>query len=92
MSLMELSFLRSLLRSVCVVAFRLFILFVLLFVFVFLVGIHLYILPLMCPFLATMSFAGNFLVRFLLFAFPAFFLGTCSRFDLVWFRLFCDHG
>ena len=43
MSLMGLSFLRSLLRSVCVVAFRLVILFVLLFVFVFLVGIHLYI-------------------------------------------------
>ena len=75
------------------VAFRLFLLFVLLLVFVFLlVDIHLYILPLMCPFLATMSFAGNFLVRFLLFAFPAFFLGKCTRFDFVWFRLFCDHG
>ena len=28
---------------------------------------------LLCPSLATMSFAGYFLVRFLLYAFPAFF-------------------
>ena len=74
------------------VAFRLFLLFVLLSVCVFLVDIHLYILSLLCPFLATMSLAGNFLVRFLLSAFFAFFLGTCFRFDLVWFRLFCDHS
>ena len=46
----------------------------------------------MCSFLATMSFAGYFLIRFLLFAFAAFFLRTRSRFDLVWFRLSCDHG
>ena len=64
MSLMALSFLRSLLRSVCVVVFRLFLLFVLSFVFVFLVDIHLYILSLLCPFLAMMSFAGNLLVYF----------------------------
>ena len=74
------------------VAFRLFLPFVLLFVFVFVVDLHLYILPLLCSFLATMSLAGNFLVRFLLSAFVAFFLGTCSRFDLVSFRLFCDHS
>ena len=74
------------------VAFRLFLLFVLLFLFVFVVDLHLYILPLLRPFLATMSLAGNFLVRFLLSAFFAFFLGTCSRFDLVWLRLFCDHS
>ena len=42
-------------------------------------------------FIATMSFAGYFLVRSLLSAFPAY-LRTHSRFDLVWFRLSCDHG
>ena len=41
--------------------------------------------------MATMSFAGYFLVRCLLSAFPAF-LRTYSRFDLGWFRLTCDHG
>ena len=41
-------------------------------------------------FIATMSFAGYFLVRSLLPAFPAY-LRTYSRFDLVWFRLSCDH-
>ena len=93
--LIGMPFLRSMLsEELCVVAFRLFLLFVLLFVFVFvfLVDTYLYILSLLCPFLTTMSFAGNFLARFLLSAFLAFFLGTCSRFDLVWFRLFCDHS
>ena len=42
-------------------------------------------------FIATMSFAGYFLVRSLLSAFPAY-LRTFFRFDLVWFRLSCDHG
>ena len=42
-------------------------------------------------FIATMSFAGYFLVCSLLSAFPAY-LGTFFRFDLVWFRLSCDHG
>ena len=37
-----------------------------------------------------MSFAGYFLVRSLLSAFPAY-LRTYTRFDLVWFRLSCDH-
>ena len=69
--LIGMSFLRSLLRIIHVVVF---LLFVLLFVFVFLVDIHLYIVSLLCPFLATMSLAGNFLVRFLLSAFFAFFL------------------
>ena len=41
-------------------------------------------------FIATMSFAGYFLVRSLLSAFYA--LISDSRFDLVWFRLSCDHG
>ena len=41
--------------------------------------------------IATMSFAGYFLVRSLLSAFPAY-LRTFIRFDLVWFRLSCDHG
>ena len=41
--------------------------------------------------IATMSFAGYFLVRSLLSAFPAY-LRTFSRFDLVWFRLSYDHG
>ena len=40
--------------------------------------------------IATMSFAGYFLVRSLLSASPAYLL-TYSRFDLVWFRLSCDH-
>ena len=41
--------------------------------------------------IATMSFAGYFLARSLLSAFPAY-LRTFFRFDLVWFRLSCDHG
>ena len=56
-------------------------------------------LSLLCPVLATMSFATYFLVRSLLsaflpcfFLFFSFFLLNCSRFDLVWFRLSCDHG
>ena len=46
-----------------------------------------------CVFLsiATMSFAGYFLARSLLSAFPAY-LRTFFRFDFVWFRLSCDHG
>ena len=39
-----------------------------------------------------MFFADKFPVRFLLSVFPAFFFGMCSRLDLVWFRLSCDHG
>ena len=42
-------------------------------------------------FIATMSFAGYFLVHSLLSAFPAY-LRTYFRFDLVWFCLSCDHG
>ena len=42
-------------------------------------------------FIATMFFAGYFLVRSLLSAFPAY-LRTYFRFDLVWFHLSCDHG
>ena len=38
-----------------------------------------------------MSFAGYFLARSLLSAFPAY-LRTFFRFDFVWFRLSCDHG
>ena len=72
------------------VTFCLFLLSVLLFVFLFLVDLF-YFLSLLCPFLATMSFAGYFLVRCILSVFPTF-LRTYSRFDLVWFRLSCDHG
>ena len=50
----------------------------LLFVILFMFSIFLFI--------ATMSFAGYFLVRSLLSAFSAY-LRTYSRFDLVWFRL-----
>ena len=98
--LIGLHFLRSLLRSVlvCVVAFCLFRLFVLLFVFVILVDLILF-LSLVCPVLATMSFASYLLVRSLLsaflpcfFLFVAFFLRNFSRFDLIRFRLSCDHG
>ena len=42
-------------------------------------------------FITTMPFAGYFLVRYLLSAFPAY-LRTYFRFDLVWFCLSCDHG
>ena len=38
---------------------------------------HLFVFVL-CPFLATMSVAGYFLARFLLFAFPAFFSPNVS--------------
>ena len=41
--------------------------------------------------IATMSFAGYFLVRSLLSAFSAY-LRTFFRLDFVWFRLSCDHG
>ena len=41
--------------------------------------------------IATMSFAGYFLVPSLLSAFPAY-LRTFFRVDLVRFRLSCDHG
>ena len=41
--------------------------------------------------IATMSFAGYFLARSLVSAFPAC-LRTFFRFDFVWFRLSCDHG
>ena len=58
-------------------------LFLLLFVILFVFSIFLFI--------ATMSFAGYFLVRSLLPAFPAYFRTYSSRFDLVRFRLSCDH-
>ena len=41
--------------------------------------------------IATMFYAGYFLVRSLLSAFFAI-LQTYSRLDLVWFRPSCDHG
>ena len=51
-----------------VVVFCLFLLFLLLVVFIYFIFFSL-----LCPFLATMSFAGYFLIRFLLSAFPCFF-------------------
>ena len=60
---------------------------VLLCVFVF---VFVFFLSLLCPFLscmATMSFAGYFLVRCLLSAFRAF-LRTCSQDGLIWFGSF----
>ena len=71
------------------VTFYLFFVFVLLFVFLFLLLV--FFLSFLCPFLATMSFAGDFLARCLLSVFPAF-LRACSRFDLVRFRPSYDHG
>ena len=54
-----------------------------------------FVCALVCVFrfllIATMSFAGYFLVRSLLSAFTPF-LRACSRFGLVWLRLSCDHG
>ena len=61
------------------------------FAFVLCSLLYFFITSLLCPFLATMFFAGYFLNRFLLFSL-LFFLRTCSQFDLVWFRLSCDHG
>ena len=66
------------------VAFCLFLLFVPLFVFLFLVSICLHALFLPCPFLAAMSFAGYFLVRFILSAFPDFFFSERVS-GLIWF-------
>ena len=43
-------------------------------------------------FIATMSVAGYSVVLSLLSAFPAKQLISDFRFDLVWFRLSCDHG
>ena len=63
-----------------VVGFCLFLLF-LLFVRVFVFCLILFYLLafVLCPFLAMMSFVDYLLVRFLLFAFPVFFLRTmCS--------------
>ena len=54
----------------------------LLFVILFVSSIFLFIV--------TVSFAGYFLVRSLLSA-SLDYLRTCSRFDLVWFHLSCDH-
>ena len=79
------------------VAFCLFLQFVLLFVFLFLVDLFL-CLSLLSPFLATMPFAGYFLVRCLLSVFPDFyfilffFLRKGSQFDSARFRVSCDHG
>ena len=42
-------------------------------------------------FIATVPFAGYFLVHSLLSAFPAY-LRVYSQLDLVWFRLSCDPG
>ena len=88
--LIGLPFLRSLLTMMLflpyayhVVAFCLFLLFLLLFAFFFLLSIF-YFIFLLCPFLATMSFAGYFLVRFLLSAFPVFFPSERVP-GLIWF-------
>ena len=53
------------------------------FCFCFLLFTYFYFVPLLCPFLATMPFAGYFPVRLILSAFPAFFLRIYIRFDLV---------
>ena len=39
-----------------------------------------------CPLLSTLWSVSFCLLSLL------FFLRPCPRFDLVWFRLFCDHG
>ena len=78
--LIGLFFLRSPLRSLYVVAPSLFLLSVILFVFpTFL-------------FLATVSCAGYLLVRCLLYVFSLLISEDITGFDLVWSRLFCDHG
>ena len=43
----------------------------------------IYFMSPLCLFMATMSFAGYFLVRFILSTFPAFLHLTCPRFGLV---------
>ena len=62
------------------VVFSLFLLFILLFLF-----IYFKCMSLLCPFLAKMSLAGFFPARFILPAFPAFFLRICYVPGLVWF-------
>ena len=71
------------------VGFCLFLVFVLMFVFLLFLVDFLYFLSLLCPFLATMSFADYFLVRF--FCLLSLLPRTCFRFDLFWFRLSCDY-
>ena len=66
-------------------------LFLLFLCFLFLISFILLCLSLMVPFLATMSFAGYFLARFILPDFPPFFLRPSSRLNLISFRLSCDH-
>ena len=95
------TFLRSLLRGVFflphayyVVVFYLFLLFLLSFLFLFLVYlIFLHV------FVSSVSLPGDDVLCWLFSClFPSvcfsqlFFLQTCSWFDLVWSRLFCDHG
>ena len=58
----------------------------LLVVFLFLVHFLFIFSSRLYPFLATMSFAGYF-CPFRSVCFPCFFLRSCSRFDLIWFRL-----
>ena len=64
-----------------------FLLFVLLFVF--LVD---FFLSLLCPFLATMSYFLAVLCLFSLLFLFYFVLRNCSRFNLVWLCLSCDHA
>ena len=49
--------------------------------------IYVYLLSLLCPFLH-----GDDVLCWLLSCPLSSFLRTCSRFDLVWFCLTCDHG
>ena len=56
--------------------------------------VYIFVSSIQRPFVATMSFAGYISCPFpSLSAFPDFrLLRPCSRFDLVWLRLLCDHG
>ena len=91
--LIGLPLLRSLLKSVlcgCLLFVSSVCVFVCVFCFL-LIHIYIYIYIFFPSSMATMSFAGYFLARSLLSAFPAF-LRMYSRFDLVWFRLSCGQG
>ena len=45
------------------------------------------------PLLIGLPFFGSLLRRMFFLPYAYYiFLRTCSRFDLIWFRLFCDHG
>ena len=93
-----LPFLRNLLRKMCFLPYAYYVVVFVSFAFAFVcffcfLFLCILFLTLMYPFLATMSFLCCLLsCPFHFVCFPYFFLGLCSRLDLIWFRLSCDHA